>query len=195
MYGRRQFDGEFHRLGIGDGTELELCHVRCLTFVRLKHEVAVDDHAHWKPRPDRQRWLDVKITLNDFLSGLVQAIAGSTTERCDDIAIGASAGGRSKFAADAEQCRQQRGFEQGPPMIVDLILKAGITGGIGARLTLQHDRAAVRHDQAGPDQQHTRLPKRNLAIIDTYQPRPLWHEKETARGAIEHVLGNLGRER
>src|SRR5258707_989737 len=80
MYGRRQFDGQFHRLFIGDGTELELCHVRCLTFVRLKHEVAIDDHAHRKPGPDRQCRLDVEILLNNLLSGLVQAIAGSTTE-------------------------------------------------------------------------------------------------------------------
>src|SRR6202051_1400115 len=55
-------------------------HVRSLTFVRLKHEVAVNDHAHRKPRPDRQRRLDVEILLNDFLSGLVVAIAGSATE-------------------------------------------------------------------------------------------------------------------
>jgi hypothetical protein len=114
-----------------------------LTLVRFKHEVAVDDHAHRKPRPDCQRRLNVKIALNDFLSGLVQAIAGSTTERCDDITIAASAGGGTKFAADAKQRRQQRGLEQGAPMIVDLILKSRITGGVGARLTFQHDRAAV----------------------------------------------------
>jgi len=31
--------------------------------------------------------VDVKIALNDFLSGLVQAIAGSPTMRRDDITI------------------------------------------------------------------------------------------------------------
>jgi hypothetical protein len=59
--------------------------LRSLTLVTFKHEVAVDDHAHRKPRPDCQRRLNVKIALNDFLSGLVQAIAGSTTERCDEL--------------------------------------------------------------------------------------------------------------
>src|SRR6266852_1767209 len=161
-------------------------------LVRFEHQVAVDDHAHWKPRPDRQRWLDVKIALNDFLSGLVQAIAGSTTERSNNITIAASTGGRSKFAADAEQRRQERGLEQGTPMIVDLILKSCITGGIGARLTLQHDRAAVRHDQAGPDQQYTRLPERNLAITDTDHPCTLRYEKETPGWAVEYVFGDLG---
>ena len=81
MYDRRQFDRQFHRLVIGNGTELELCHLHPLTFVRLKHKVAVDDHAHRKPRSDRQCRLDVKIALNDLLSSLVQAIAGSTSER------------------------------------------------------------------------------------------------------------------
>ena len=79
-------------------------------------------------------------------------------------------------------------------MIVDLILKAGIAGGIGARLTLQHDRAAVRHDQAGPDQQDTRLRERNLAVIDADQPRPLRYEKETPGRAVVDVFGDLGRD-
>src|SRR5882762_8083178 len=141
--------------------------------VRFEHQVTIDDHAHRKSRPDRQCRLDVKIALNDFLSGLVQAIAGSTTERSDDITIAASTGGRSKFAADTEQCRQKRGLEQGAPVIVDLVLEPGIAGGIGARLTLQHDRTAVRHDQASPDQQYTRLRERNLAIINPDQSCPL----------------------
>jgi hypothetical protein len=108
MYGRRQFDSQLHRLVIGDGTELELCLIVSLTFVRFENEVAVDDHPH---RETRQRRLDVKIALNDFLPGLVQAIAGSTTERSNNITIAASTGGSSKFAADADQCRQQRGLE------------------------------------------------------------------------------------
>lgn len=69
-------------------------------------------------------------------------------------------------------------------MIVDLILKSCIAGGIGARLTLQHDRAAVRHNQAGPDQQDARLPERNLAIIDANQPGPLRNEEETPGRAV-----------
>jgi hypothetical protein len=33
---------------------------------------AVDDHAHQKPRPDRQCRLDIEIALNDFLPDLVR---------------------------------------------------------------------------------------------------------------------------
>ena len=47
--------------------------MRFLAFVRLKHEVAVNDHADRKTWPDRQRGLDVEIALNNLLSGLVQA--------------------------------------------------------------------------------------------------------------------------
>jgi hypothetical protein len=61
-----------------------------LIFVRIEYQVAVNDHAHRKPRSDRQCRLNVEILLNDFLSGLVEAIAGSTAERGDDIAIAAS---------------------------------------------------------------------------------------------------------
>jgi hypothetical protein len=71
MHDRREFDSQLHRLLVDDSTELKLYHVPPLTFVRLEHEVAVDDHAHRKPGPDRQCWLGVKIALNDFLSGLV----------------------------------------------------------------------------------------------------------------------------
>ena len=66
-----------------------------LTFVRLEHQIAVDDHAHRETRPDCQCRLNIEIPLNDFLSGLVQAIAGSPTERRDDITIAAGTGGGS----------------------------------------------------------------------------------------------------
>ena len=81
MHACGKFDGQFHRPVVSYGTELKLCHESALTSVRLEHEVAVDDHAHRKSRPDRQCRLDVEILLNDLLSSLVQAIAGSTAER------------------------------------------------------------------------------------------------------------------
>jgi hypothetical protein len=40
-----------------------------------------------------------------------------------------------------------------PQWFVDLVLEPGIALRVGAGLALQHDRVAVRHDEAGPDQE------------------------------------------
>jgi hypothetical protein len=90
-----------------------------------------------EPRPDRQRQLNIEILLNDLLASLVEAIAGSAAQRGDDIAVAARTGGRSKLAANAKQRREQRGLEQGSPVIVNLVLKTGITGAICALFDAQ----------------------------------------------------------
>jgi hypothetical protein len=77
---------------------LSFAMVAALTSVRFKHEITVDDHAHRETRSDRQGRLDVKIALNDLLSGLIQAIAGTAAERRDDVAAAASACGGSEAA-------------------------------------------------------------------------------------------------
>jgi hypothetical protein len=61
-----------------------------LPSIWLKYEVTIDDHAHWETRPDRQSRLDIEIALNDFLPGLVQAIAGSEPERLNETPVVAS---------------------------------------------------------------------------------------------------------
>jgi hypothetical protein len=73
-------------------------------------------------------------------------------------------------------------------MIIDPILKTGITGGVGAGLALKHDRAAIGHDQTGPDQQHTGLTERNLAVIDPYQTRPLRAKRSASTSKAWHFL-------
>src|SRR5882724_8986025 len=78
-------------------------------------------------------------------------------------------------------------------MIVDSILETGIACDVGARLPLQHDGPAVRHDQTCPDQQNTRLTERNLAVIDTDQTCPLRYKKETPARTVIDVLRHLSR--
>src|SRR5579872_379678 len=51
------------------------------SLVRLQHEILVDDDAHRKSRPNRQGRLNIEILLNDFLAGLVEAIARSAAKR------------------------------------------------------------------------------------------------------------------
>src|SRR5258708_25088583 len=98
-------------------------------FVRLQHEVTIDNHAHRKTWPDRQRRLNVKIPLNDFLPGLVQAIAGSEPKRLNETPViaGTALGAGAELTTNAKQRGQQCGFEQGPQAVINVILEAGIT--------------------------------------------------------------------
>jgi hypothetical protein len=69
-----------------------------------------------------------------------------------------------------------------------LIWRVGMTAGIGPLLSLQNDRTAIGHDQAGPDQEHARLPESDLAIIDSDQARTL---RDQARAASWGVIDAL----
>ena len=60
-----------------------------------------------------------------------------------------------------------------PPVIVDAVLQTGVALGVGAGLPLQHDRPAVRHDEAVPDQQHAALTEGDLVVVLADQPRAL----------------------
>src|ERR1700721_377705 len=57
MHGYGEFERQFHRLVVGDGAELELCHLMSSPFVGFEYEVTIDDHADRKARPNRERWL------------------------------------------------------------------------------------------------------------------------------------------
>src|SRR6516164_7831396 len=77
-------------------------------------------------------------------------------------------------------------------MLIDFILKSGKPLGVSAGLALQHDGASVWHDQPRPDQKHSVLPKRNLAIISADQLRSLRDEKISAGRTVVDVLRRLG---
>src|SRR5208337_4401493 len=53
-------------------------------------------------------------------------------------------------------------YEQHAPVVIDLVLEPGISLGVGARLPLQDDRLAVRHDEAVPDQERAGLAEGDL---------------------------------
>jgi len=76
-------------------------------------------------------------------------------------------------------------------VIVDPILKAGIAGCVGARLALKHDGASVRHEQTGPNQEHARLPERDLAIVYPDQSSALWDQSSSTCGRVIDVFGDL----
>ena len=76
-------------------------------------------------------------------------------------------------------------------MVVDLVLEACIAFGIGAGLTLQNDRAAVRHDQAIPYEERTCLPEGDLRIVLPDQSCALWDQKDLSRWAVVDVFRHL----
>ena len=166
-----KFDRQLHWFVIRDRAEFELCHIlSSLSPVRLEYQIAVDDHADREARPDRQRRLDIEIAPNDLLTGLVEGIPCPTSQRLNNVAVVAAG---AEFGPNAKQSGKCRGFEQFAPVVVDFVLEAGVTRRIGTRLAFEHDEAPVWHYEAGPDQEHARLPKSDLAIIDPDQSRAL----------------------
>src|SRR5579883_451216 len=161
--------------------------------VRFEDKVVRDHHAHRKTWPDGDGRLDVERTADHLLAGLIDALRYALLNGLGEraVVVAAHAGLRS----DAEQRGENRRLEQRAPMVVDLVLEAGIALRVGAGLTLQNDRAAVRHDQAIPDEERTCLPKGDLRIVLADEARALRDQKDLARWAVidvfRHLCGHL----
>ena len=110
-------------------------------------------------------------------------------ERLDKRAVVAV---RAGFRADAEDSREDCSLEQLSPMVVDLILQARVTLGVGPRLALEHDRAPVGHDEAIPDEEGPRLAEGDLRVVLADEARPLRDLQEFSGRAVVNVLGHLG---
>src|SRR3569833_1827581 len=78
-------------------------------------------------------------------------------------------------------------------MIVDAVLQAGIALGIRPRLTLQHDAAAIRENEAVLHLEDAALSELDVVIVLADDARALWNEKDAAGGAVIDVLGDLRR--
>src|SRR5208337_4248876 len=92
---------------------------RTSALIGFENEIPVDDHAHRKPRPDRQRRLDVQIAANDLLAGLIDALGRARTQSPDESALVVL---RTGFRSNAEQGREDRCLEQHAPMVVHVVL-------------------------------------------------------------------------
>src|SRR5438552_357500 len=79
-------------------------------------------------------------------------------------------------------------------MVVDLILKAGVTRHICSWLAFEHDGTSVRQNETRPDQEYTRLPECNLAIIDPDQSRALWNQAGSPGRSIVDIFCHLRRD-
>ena len=98
-------------LSFGRATELQLGHRLPLSLIGLEHEIAVDDHAHRKSGPDRQRRLDVEIAADDLLTGLVDAL-GSALRKAWTRAFSLLL--RAGLRSDAEQVERTAALNSVP---------------------------------------------------------------------------------
>ena len=83
-------------------------------------------------------------------------------------------------------------------MIVDAVLEPGIAFSVRAGLALEHDRAAVRQDQAVPDEQHAALAEADAVIVLADEAgRPAAQAGAARRAVIDvlrHLRGDLARQ-
>jgi hypothetical protein len=157
--------------GLSSGTEVSFSFATMFSaLIGREHKIAIDDHADRKSRSNCKRRLDIEVAAHDQLARLVQAVDTPPPERRHD---GIVVAGSAELGADAEQCGKRSRPEQPAPVVIDVVLEAGKSLRIGAGLALQHDRAAIRHDQPRPDQEHAILAERNLAVVGADQLRSL----------------------
>lgn len=76
-------------------------------------------------------------------------------------------------------------------MVIDTILKAGITLGIGTLKAFEHDGSSIRHDEPVPDQKHPTLAERDLAVILADQAGALRDQQMAPGRAVIDVLRDL----
>src|SRR3546814_15788149 len=76
-------------------------------------QVSADHYADRKPRPQRQRRLQIEIATSDLLADLVGSVLQALARGDDHGAIGVVTARRAEFGADAGQGRK-RGAGKGP---------------------------------------------------------------------------------
>ena len=159
-----------------------------MPLIGFEYEVVGDQDADREARPNGDGRLNVQRPADDLLANLAEALRRALTDRLGKIVFAVAGAG---LGADAEQGREDRGFEQHAPVIIDLILQAGIALGSAPGWRSSTIELAVRHDQAIPDQQRARLSEGDLGVVLPDQARALRDQQEFAGRAVIDILGNL----
>src|SRR5579863_6312273 len=105
--------------------------------VGFEHEIVRDHHTDRETRADGDGRLDAERAADHLLAGLVDALRRPLLDRFGKRAVAVAA--HAGLRPDAEDGREDRGLEQHAPVVVDLVLQAGIAFRIGAGLALQDD--------------------------------------------------------
>jgi hypothetical protein len=128
---RRHRDCDLHRYAVRQFAEFQFRHDDFLSFlVRPKHDILADNHAQRPSRTDGNGGLNVEILFDDALPSLVGRLLRGLFDRLDKIALAAS---ERALLTDAKQRGHSNALQQRPSVIVDLVSKTGIPGGIGGR--------------------------------------------------------------
>jgi len=122
-----------------------------MLVVWREHKIARDDDAHGKTRPDGQRRLNIEIASDDLLAGLIEALGAAAAQGLDERVFIAC---RSELGSDAENGGERGGAGEAQPMMIEFIFEAGVATGVGAWLTLQHDRLAIGKNEPVPNEKH-----------------------------------------
>ena len=154
--------------------------------IGLEHEVLGDDNAHGPAGAHRDCRLDVELTLDKTLSRPVGGLLNALAQRPDKIALGVA---ERELGADPKDCGKSDALEKLPGVEINLVLEAGIAGGIGRRQILDHDGIAVRQDDAGPDQQRAFLSERNDVVILADEAGALRDQEMLARDGVKLSIG------
>src|ERR1700733_3518927 len=157
--------------------------------VGFEDEIVGDHDSNGEPRPDGDGWLNIERPSDELFAGLVEALGSPLTDRLDERVF-VVAGPRLR--SDAEQRRENRGLEHHAPVIVHFVLEPGVTFGVGARLPLQNDRLAVRHDEAVPDQERAGLAEGYLRVVLAAAPGALRDQQGFSGRAVIDVFCHLG---
>jgi len=155
MYRRSKFGRHLSDFIVWNRFDLEFGHALS-SPIRLKNQIAIDNHTNWEARPNCECWLDVETASNHLPASLIQRVGGTTAQCSNDCTVVAiCVGALAELGTDCQKRRQRGGFEEFTPVIVDLVLEACVTCGVRARLSLEDNRTSIRHDQPRPDEEHT----------------------------------------
>src|SRR3546814_21128679 len=92
-------------------------------------QVSADHYADRKPRPQRQRRLQIEVATSDLLADLVGSVLQALARGDDHGAIGVVTARRDEFGADAGPGRKRGAGKDTAPVPLNPIPEACLAGG------------------------------------------------------------------
>lgn len=158
-----------------------------MASLRFKDQIAGHDHAHRKPRPDRECWRNITLTTHDLAACITDGILCAVADGSGDGIVSIS----PQFGTDVEHCRKKRRPQYTAPMVIDTVLESCIACAIRSGLSFQDNGLAIGQDGPGPDKQDAVLAETDAIVIFADEAGSLRQQEIALRGAVIDVLGHL----